>query len=128
LSRVRRNVPESHKWLHEYRTFQLWRLVTCFFFDKLGLNFAVNLYFLYKNSLELETTLFAGRTADYVFFVLFQMVTLLAAGIWMKMMLLTEGLILAIIYLWAQFYRDRTVSFMFGFQFKVRCFRQFIVV
>ncbi|KAI9025487.1 Der1-like family-domain-containing protein [Hyaloraphidium curvatum] len=97
---------------------ELWRLVTCFFFDKLGFNFAINLYFLYKNSLELESTLYAGRTADYAFFVLFQMACLAAAGAFMGWLVLFEGLIIAIIYLWAQYYRDRTVSFMFGFQFK----------
>jgi len=71
--------------------FELWRLVTPFFFEKLGFPYMLNLYFMYKNSLELETTLFSGRTADYVTFVAFCMVNLLVFGIAMNYFILGEG-------------------------------------
>ncbi|KAI9311271.1 Der1-like family-domain-containing protein [Dichotomocladium elegans] len=48
--------------------FQLWRLVTSFFFNRLGLGFAMNLYFMYRYSIQLENEVFQGRTADYVYF------------------------------------------------------------
>lgn len=70
--------------------------------------------------------MFANRTADYLFFILFEMLALVVVGWYMQFILLTEGLIMAVIYLWAQYYRDRTVSFMFGFQFKVRGFCFFV--
>lgn len=40
-------------------SFELWRLVTCFFYGQLGFPFLMNLYFLYLNSLQLETGHFA---------------------------------------------------------------------
>ncbi|KAJ3299383.1 Derlin 1 [Borealophlyctis nickersoniae] len=56
-----------------YRKFQLWRLVTCYLWNPLGFAFLMNLYFIYTQSRDLETGLFAGRKADYVFFLLFSM-------------------------------------------------------
>ncbi|KAI8056489.1 Derlin, partial [Thamnidium elegans] len=97
---------------------QLWRLVSCFFFNKFGLGFAFNLYFLYRNSLQLETEIFQGQPADYIFFHLFSSGLQLAAASVFDMFVLSDGLLLSIAYLWAQHNRDTPVTFMFGIRFK----------
>ncbi|KXS22031.1 DER1-domain-containing protein [Gonapodya prolifera JEL478] len=104
------------------RRLQLWRVVTPFFFDKLGFNFLVNLYFLYKTSLELETELFASRPADYAWFLLLSMGGMLIPGLLVPFYLLSEGLSMAIIYIWSIFNQEKRVSFMFGIQFKALYF------
>ena len=53
-------------------TIQLWRVGTCFiFWGRLSFQFLINMLFLYRYSGSLETTVYEGRTADYVFFLLF---------------------------------------------------------
>lgn len=47
---------------------QIWRLVTPFFLNRLGLAYAMNLYFIYRYSSQLENEVFLGRTADYLYF------------------------------------------------------------
>ena len=55
--------------------FHLWRPVTALFYYPLtpqtGFHFLINLYFLYNYSLRLETGIFDGRPADYLFMLLF---------------------------------------------------------
>jgi hypothetical protein len=74
-----------------WKKFELWRLVSCFFFDKLGFPYLMNLYFLYRNSLDLENSLFQGRTADYVWFIFVSMGGLLLFGVSMGYYVLGEG-------------------------------------
>ncbi|KAI7902641.1 Derlin [Cokeromyces recurvatus] len=106
-------------WPNVRNKLQLWRLVSCFFFNKLSLGFAFNLYFLYRNSIQLENEVFQGQPADYVFFHLvtsgLQLVVSSIFGIYV----LSDGLLLSIAYLWAQHNRETPVSFMFGIRFKV---------
>ncbi|ORY98819.1 derlin-1-like protein [Syncephalastrum racemosum] len=97
---------------------QLWRLVTSFFLNGLGLGFAMNVYFLYRYSSQLENEVFLGRTADYLFFNLFTSAVQLAAAKFLNLYVLSDGLMLSIAYLWSQHYRDVPVSFMFGIRFK----------
>ncbi|KAI9146595.1 Der1-like family-domain-containing protein [Paraphysoderma sedebokerense] len=105
-------------WPKIFKELQIWRLASCFFVSKLGLNWAINLYFLYRHSLDLERDTFAGRTADYSYFVLLVMSFCLAGGYVMKFAVLGESLTLAIVYLWAQYHPEMVVNFMFGMRFK----------
>ncbi|KAI8988814.1 Derlin [Pilobolus umbonatus] len=98
---------------------QLWRLVTCFFYNNLDIGFAFNVYFLYRNSNQLETEVFGGQPADYLYFHLFTSGIQLVAGYFFRLYKFSDGLILSIAYLWAQHNRDQVVSFMFGARFKV---------
>ncbi|RUS17771.1 Der1-like family-domain-containing protein [Endogone sp. FLAS-F59071] len=97
---------------------QVWRLFTSFFFFPLGFPFLMNLYFIYRYSVELENIVFGNRTADYLFFVLFVMSLELIASYFLYLTVLGEALTLSLVYLWSQHFRDRTVTFMFGIQFK----------
>ncbi|KAI8364303.1 Der1-like domain family member 1 [Choanephora cucurbitarum] len=105
-------------WPNVKAKLQLWRLVTCFFFNKFSLGFAFNTYFLYRNSLQLENEVFAGQPADYMFFHLFTSGLQLAAASLFGIYVLNDGLLLSVAYLWAQHHREQIVSFMFGLQFK----------
>ncbi|TPX37279.1 hypothetical protein SeMB42_g00914 [Synchytrium endobioticum] len=97
---------------------QLWRLITPFFFTPKSMDGLFNLYFLFNYSNQLNSSLFAGRNAEFVFFVLFIMTGLDILSFVMKPYILLDGLVMAIVYLWAQVNRDSEVSFMFGFRFK----------
>ncbi|OZJ05992.1 hypothetical protein BZG36_01259 [Bifiguratus adelaidae] len=97
---------------------QLWRLVTNFVYCGMGLRAAFNLYFIFKYSSDLEQTQFAGKTADYVWFLLLMMISQLFFGWWFTFVILSDALIMSLVYLWAQRNRDVTVTFMFGLRFK----------
>ncbi|KAL9554433.1 hypothetical protein MBANPS3_002819 [Mucor bainieri] len=105
-------------WPNIRNKLQLWRLVTCFFFNKISLGYAFNVYFLYRNSLQLENEVFQGQPADYMFFHLFTSGLQLAASSLFGIYVLSDGLLLSIAYLWAQHHRDMPVTFMFGIRFK----------
>ncbi|KAI9253448.1 Derlin [Phascolomyces articulosus] len=98
---------------------QLWRLITSFFLNKLDLGFAMNLYFSYRQSLQLENEVFVGRTADYLYFILVTSIMQLAAARYLELYVLSDGLIMSLTYLWSQHYGDVPMSFMFGIRFKV---------
>lgn len=76
------------------------------------------MYFLYRNSLQLENEVFQGQPADYMFFHLFTSCLQLAAASFFDMYVLSDGLLLSIAYLWSQHNRDVPVTFMFGIRFK----------
>lgn len=78
------------------------------------------MFFLYRNSLQLETEVFRNQPADYVFFYLVTSSLQLAAASFINLYVLSDGLLLSAAYLWSQHYRDVPVSFMFGIRFKVK--------
>ncbi|KAJ3162848.1 Derlin 1 [Geranomyces michiganensis] len=100
------------------KKYQLWRLVTAFLWQPLGFAFLMNLYFFYRNSNDLETGLFVGRTADYVTFIVFTMVTSCIAAYFLELVVLFEPMMMAVVYVWASHNSDSRVSFLFGIQFK----------
>ncbi|KAI8369557.1 Der1-like family-domain-containing protein [Radiomyces spectabilis] len=105
-------------WPNVSRKLQLWRLVTCFFYSGVDLGYAMNLFFLYRYSAQLETEVFMGRTADYVYFYLITSGLQLAAARLFDLYLLTDGLLMSMAYLWSQHNKETLVTAMFGFRFK----------
>ena len=93
--------------------------MSCFFFNQFSIGFAFNVFFLYRNSIQLETEVFQGQTADYLFFHLVTSCLQLLITSVFQISALSDGLLLSIAYLWAQHNRETPVSFMFGFRFKV---------
>lgn len=57
-------------WESISRRAQVWRMVTALFLTRVNFNFIIALYFRFQYSLYLETGYFAGRPADYTYFVL----------------------------------------------------------
>ncbi|KAI9592167.1 Der1-like family-domain-containing protein [Syncephalis fuscata] len=107
-------------WSPIVKQFQLWRLVTPFFYNKLGFNLLMNLYFIHQHSMELETVTFAGRPADYAFFLIFCGITSLTGAVLLDLVVLSDALVLAIIHYWSLRNSERVVSFMFGMRFKAK--------
>ncbi|XP_066928207.1 derlin-1-like [Clytia hemisphaerica] len=102
--------------------FQIWRLFTCIVFFPLspqtGFHYLINLYFLYSYSTRLETGVFDGRPADYLFLLIFNSIALILLGFAMNLMFLMDAIILSVLYIWCQLNKDQIVSFWFGTQFK----------
>ncbi|RKP25476.1 Derlin [Syncephalis pseudoplumigaleata] len=100
----------------------LWRLVTTFFYNRLGFGLLMNLYFIYVHSRELETTTFDGQPADYATFLLFCGICSTVGGILLDLPVLNDALVLAIAHYWSLRNAERIVSFMFGMRFKAKYF------
>lgn len=114
-----------HMILHFQMTvyhFQFWRPLTALLFYPLtpqsGFHYLINLYFLYSYSTRLETGVFDGRPADYLFMLIFNWLALVIIGFAMEVMLLMDPMILSVLYVWCQLNRDQIVQFWFGTQFK----------
>ncbi|XP_028280591.1 derlin-1 [Parambassis ranga] len=101
-----------------FTRFQIWRLVTATFYFPTGFKYLVNLYFLYHYSTRLETGVFDGKPADYIFMLLFNWICIAITGLLMNMQLLLIPMVMSVLYVWAQFNKDMVVSFWFGTQFK----------
>lgn len=50
--------------------FQVWRMFTSLFLTGVNFNFIIALYFRFQYSFYLETGYFAGRPADYLYFLI----------------------------------------------------------
>jgi len=102
-----------------YQHFEIWRLVTPFFYlGRLSFNFLIDLLFLYRYSESLETTVFAGRIADYVYMLVVCGIALLLVGAVFGYYVFAQALIMVITYVWSRKNADTVVSFMFGLRFK----------
>lgn len=62
---------------------QLWKPITALFYYPIigntGLNYLMNLYFIYQYSNRLEKGLFSGRPADYLFMLIFNWINLVVS-------------------------------------------------
>eukprot|EP01103_Thecamoeba_quadrilineata_P007865 TRINITY_DN17687_c0_g1_i1.p1 TRINITY_DN17687_c0_g1~~TRINITY_DN17687_c0_g1_i1.p1 ORF type:complete len:252 (-),score=21.79 TRINITY_DN17687_c0_g1_i1:98-853(-) len=104
-----------------FKSFQIWRIITPFLFSgRLGFPFLMNLVILFKYSSSIETTEFQGRTADYVWMILFGSTSLLGVGYLLDSPILGMGLVFMILYYWSQKNPDTLMSFFFGITFKGR--------
>jgi len=102
--------------------FQIWRPITALFYFPLvpqtGFQFLMNLYFLYSYSTRLETGVFDGKPADYLFMLIFNWICLVIIGLLASIPLLMNPMVLSVLYVWCQFNKDQVVQFWFGTQFK----------
>ncbi|XP_068200286.1 derlin-1 isoform X1 [Palaemon carinicauda] len=102
--------------------FQIWRALTSVFYYPLvppyGFHFLINCYFLYNYSLRLETGLFNGRPADYLFMLLFNWICFVIVALLINSPFLMDFMIMSVLYVWCQVNKDTIVSFWFGTQFK----------
>ncbi|TGZ62004.1 hypothetical protein CRM22_007668 [Opisthorchis felineus] len=115
--------------VHKY---EIWRPITALLFYPInpstGFHFLINLYFLYSYSSRLENGLFFGRTADYLFMILFCWFMVVIVGFMASFYFLLEPMVLTVIYIWSQMNRDVIVQFWFGMQFKAMYFPWVLVV
>ncbi|XP_013421634.1 derlin-1-like, partial [Lingula anatina] len=80
--------------------------------------YLILLYFLYSYSTRLETGLFDGKPADYLFLLVFNWLCLVLIGFIIGLPLLMDPMVMSVLYIWCQLNRDQIVSFWFGTQFK----------
>ncbi|KAJ3331570.1 Derlin 1 [Blyttiomyces sp. JEL0837] len=106
------------RWPLVYKNFQLWRLITAFFWYPLQFPLLTLLYFMYRHSWSLEQEKFAGKRADYVLFIIFSMVFIDVIAVILNLPVLLEALVLSILYVWSMENKTQTVSFFFGLQFQ----------
>ncbi|XP_067652128.1 derlin-1-like [Haliotis asinina] len=102
--------------------FQIWRPLTAVLYYPIsgprGFHFLMNLYFLYSYSTRLETGVFDGKPADYLFMLIFNWVCLTIIGLMSGLMLLMDPMVLSVLYVWCQLNKDTIVTFWFGTRFK----------
>ncbi|KAM9353664.1 derlin-1 [Symphorus nematophorus] len=98
--------------------FHLWRPVTATLYYPPSFPYLIELYFLYHYSTRLETGVFDGRPADYIFMLLFNWICIVITGLLMNMQLLMSPMIMSVLYIWAQYNKDMVVTFWFGTRFK----------
>ena len=98
--------------------YELWRLFTAHLLST-GSSMLWHIVFLYQYSRDLETSM-AHRKGDYVFLLILMMLAIDVAGASYGFMLLSEPFGMSIVTLFANADPQRTVNFMFGFQFKAQ--------
>ncbi|XP_040928386.1 derlin-3 isoform X3 [Betta splendens] len=82
---------------------QIWRLITSFlFFGSLGFSFLFNIIFLYRYCRMLEEGSFRGRTADFVFMLLFGGVVITLFGVVANVFFLGQAFIIMLVYVWSR--------------------------
>jgi hypothetical protein len=97
---------------------QIWRLYLNYAYAGSGYSLLFNMFFFYTYSRQLEESYFQGKPADYFYFLFIVMGIGDLVGFYMRYVIMSQSLIAAIVYVWSQVNRDRTVNFMFGLQFK----------
>ncbi|GBE87386.1 Uncharacterized derlin-like protein [Sparassis crispa] len=81
------------------RRYELWRVFTSFFLGSSGINYIFDIVMLYRNSNELESSQYAGRSADYGWQLLLVGVSIIALNLPLRSVVHTRPLLLALTYL-----------------------------
>uniref|UniRef100_UPI00193A1AA1 derlin-1-like n=1 Tax=Styela clava TaxID=7725 RepID=UPI00193A1AA1 len=109
-------------WYSLFSRFQIWRPFTAAVYYPItpmtGFHYLIMLYFLYSYSTRLETGIFEGRPADYVFMLAFTWLTTVGLALALEIRIMFDLLIFSALYVWCQINRDQIVSFWFGTRFK----------
>ncbi|KAH8918103.1 DER1-domain-containing protein [Atractiella rhizophila] len=101
-------------WPRISANWELWRLISPFFFAGKGIPLLFNLFILYRNSTFLESTLFRGNTADYIWCLIVTGALIIATNIPLGSYILFHPLSSVLLYLWSRASPYSSISF-FGF-------------
>ncbi|KAJ2364855.1 hypothetical protein IW150_006374, partial [Coemansia sp. RSA 2607] len=104
LSASMRMVPYYYMplyWPYVWKGFQVWRLFTGFLTTHVSLNEAIMIVALYYYSSDLESQEFGGRAADYVWFILFSMISMASVAWITNTAMLYHGLFMALLTMWS---------------------------
>ncbi|CAM9568680.1 unnamed protein product [Chrysoparadoxa australica] len=97
---------------------QVWRLFTTFlFFGHFSLDFLFHMYFLVRYCRLLEDGEFRGRTADFVFLLLFGATAMTAVAPFVSMHFLGSSLTFMMVYIWGRRNEHVRMSFLGLFPF-----------
>jgi hypothetical protein len=109
-------------WPYVVEKFQIWRLVTPFFFaGSFSFNFAMHLYVLYENCLRYESNPFdtggGGNSSDFLWMICLTSAALLVISYIFDLYLLSEPMLYVIMYIWSR-REPASLLNIFGFRFK----------
>lgn len=97
---------------------ELWRLMTnFFFFGKFGLDFVFHMFFLIKYCKSLEEGSFRGRSADFLWMLLFGGVLLTSFAPFVDITFLGSSLTFMMVYVWGRRHQFVNLSFLGIFNF-----------
>ncbi|KAI0989890.1 hypothetical protein GJ496_006548 [Pomphorhynchus laevis] len=86
-----------------FRRFQIWRLVTCFFyFGKFGLNFILNLVFTYRYCRSLEEVSFHNRPADFIVLFAFGWTLMILISLFTDVIFMGSSFTIMLVYVWSR--------------------------
>ncbi|KAA8499609.1 Derlin-2 [Porphyridium purpureum] len=107
-------------WSAVFRRMQVWRVFTnFFFFGSFGLDFVFHMYFLYRYSKLLEFNSFRGRTADFLYMLMFgSIMLLLFSPITPSIVFLGPSLSFMMVYVWGRRNELEHLSFLGLFRFR----------
>lgn len=92
---------------------EMWRLATTFlFFGTLSIDFLFHMFFIYRYSKDLERNSFRGRTADFLYMVLFGAALLLMLSpLFPHVIFFSFSLSFMMVYVWARRNAHQVMSF-----------------
>eukprot|EP00775_Hariotina_reticulata_P007038 gene7038-7252_t len=97
---------------------EVWRLLTnFFFFGNLGLDFVFHMFFLVKYCKSLEEGSFRGRSADFLWMLLFGGVLLTCLAPFVSIEFLGSSLTFMMVYVWGRRHQYVNLSFLGIFNF-----------
>lgn len=95
---------------------QVWRLLTNFFFlGPFSINFGILLLMIARYGVQLEQNPFQGRTGDFLWMILFSMLTLLGAGLLipaLRFPIMGPSLVFMLLYVWSREFANARVNIM----------------
>ncbi|MEW5307270.1 MAG: hypothetical protein WDW38_002487 [Sanguina aurantia] len=101
-----------------FSKFEVWRLLTNFFyFGNLGLDFVFHMFFLIKYCKSLEEGSFRGRSADFLFMLLFGGTLLTACAPFVNVQFLGSSLTFMMVYVWGRRHQAVHLNFLGIFVF-----------
>eukprot|EP00245_Coleochaete_scutata_P007199 TRINITY_DN22324_c0_g1_i1.p1 TRINITY_DN22324_c0_g1~~TRINITY_DN22324_c0_g1_i1.p1 ORF type:complete len:239 (-),score=34.36 TRINITY_DN22324_c0_g1_i1:763-1479(-) len=112
------NLSVYLNWKLIIERYQVWRLVTNFFyFGSLSLDFLFHMFFLARYCKLLEETSFRGRTADFFFMLVFGGTLLTAIAPFVHIQFLGPSLTFMMVYVWGRRNPNVQMSFLGLFSF-----------
>lgn len=101
-----------------FREYELWRLVTnFFFFGSLGVDFVFHMFFLSRYCRMLEEGSFQGRSCDFFYMLLFGGALLTAFAPFVNVQFLGTSLTFMMVYVWGRRNASTQMSFLGLFTF-----------
>uniref|UniRef100_A0A1I7T265 Derlin n=1 Tax=Caenorhabditis tropicalis TaxID=1561998 RepID=A0A1I7T265_9PELO len=112
------------QWELVINKFQFWRPLTALIYypvtPQTGFHWLMMCYFLYNYSKTLERETFRGRSADYLFMLIFNWFFCVGLCMALEIYFLLEPMVISVLYVWCQVNKDTIVSFWFGMRFPAR--------
>jgi Derlin-2/3 len=96
-----------------FRKFQIWRILTNFFyFGNFSLSLIFHLILFFRNSKYLEKSVFKGNSADYIHFLLINIIILSLIGPYSGIVFLSNSLSFSMTYYFGRKSKNTFVNFM----------------